>query len=179
MEELEEKRVREERLAAAEAKGPLTNVERAALLNTRVQEVYVSTHKPVEEKRCTDCHLMVAAEKSSSSGWISDLPELLLPKTELCLTCHDAPQATFTHGPAASGNCALCHQSHTSNYPHLLRMEKIDALCRACHDPNDLLDKEGHKEYETFECTACHDPHASEQEYLLHLDYPRVQQLPE
>ena len=179
VEELEAKRLREQLLAEAEARGPLTSAERAAMLSVRVEEIFYSTHQPEEEKLCTECHVMTAANEGSSSGWISDYPELLYPPEELCLRCHEPPQGAFTHGPSASGNCALCHQSHRSLYPHLVRMKDVSELCKACHDPSDLLNPELHAENKDFACTACHDPHASEHEYLLHSDYPRIEQLPE
>lgn len=175
-EQLEEQRLLEERIAAAEAAGPLTSEERAAMLAVRVEDVYTSNHKPVEENLCDECHIGTAASEASNSGWISDLPTLIVPKEELCLRCHEPLQGAYTHGPSASGNCSTCHYSHQSAYPHLLRVESSIDLCSGCHDPADYLDTEMHEENAAFECVACHDPHASEQEYLLHADYPRLEE---
>ncbi|NQU47329.1 MAG: hypothetical protein HQ519_01675 [Planctomycetes bacterium] len=142
---------------------PMTSEERANLLSVRVEEIVTSNHDPVEKKLCTKCHVM----KENESGWPSDLPELIVPPDELCLRCHDRPVGEYTHGPAAAGGCAICHQSHTSLYPHLLRNKRQEKLCRACHQEEVFLGFEKHKEYAEHDCIECHDPHASDHEYLL------------
>jgi len=174
VEQLEARRLDKLRAKEIKALGPLTSEERLALSGSRVNAVFISTHKPVEEKKCGECHVITPASSASQSGWASQLPELVVPPVELCLRCHEPPKGTFTHGPAASGACSICHLSHTSPYPHLMRRKRAEDLCKHCHDPLELMEQTMHAENASFDCIACHNPHASEHEYLLHSDYPRV-----
>jgi predicted CXXCH cytochrome family protein len=168
-EELEARR-EAERLAAEmedQVGRKLSNKERAALLATKIEAIYTSRHKPVEEGNCTECHIMAEGVSSSQSGWMTDLPQLVAPIQELCLRCHDRPQGRFTHGPASAGNCSICHQAHKSLYPSLLRKERQESLCIACHQPEVFLTKDLHEKVQQQECTECHNPHASDHEFLL------------
>jgi predicted CXXCH cytochrome family protein len=130
-----------------------------------------SRHKPVADKLCHQCHDM---PEKQGTGWNANLPTLLYPVEDLCLQCHEPAQGTFTHGPSASGNCAVCHLAHTSRHPHLQKESPMKGLCRSCHDPADLLEQEMHAENDEFDCIDCHNPHASEREYLLLEEFPRV-----
>jgi len=172
---LEEEEAARVKQLQGEFYGPLTASQEAALASKRARlKATGSRHKPVADKQCHECHNMPPKKET---GWSANLPTLLFSKEELCLKCHEPAQGTYTHGPSASGNCAVCHLSHTSRYPHLLKESPMQGLCQSCHDPADLLEPEKHAEYEEFDCIDCHNPHASEQEYLLLEDYPRASSL--
>ena len=83
---------------------------------------------------------------------------------KLCASCHgDVTKGRKeVHGPVASGNCATCHNSHVSEFPHLLVAEGR-ALCMGCH--KDMAQqmrnvKFVHKPAEG-DCFQCHEAHAS------------------
>ncbi len=168
-EQIQAKREAEARLASGDFGDPsqMTSAERAAALSTQVVAVEHSTHKPVEDKRCTDCHDMKEGDAASMSGWLSDFPELVVPKEDLCVRCHDRPVGTYVHGPAGSGQCAICHQAHTSLNPHLLRNANQEILCRACHLGGTFMTEVDHEDYQGQDCVECHNPHTSERKYLL------------
>jgi predicted CXXCH cytochrome family protein len=68
------------------------------------------------------------------------------------------------HGPVASGNCAACHNAHTSEFPKLL-VNEGRALCLGCH--KEMAQqmqkvKSLHKPVEG-DCLQCHEAHASSQ----------------
>ena len=79
---------------------------------------------------CENCH-QVASDKVARKTRIT----LQATGGELCGKCHEAEQQQVVHAPYASGECILCHQPHTSNFPGLLRAEQ-DTLCGSCHQTN-------------------------------------------
>lgn len=40
------------------------------------------------------------------------------------------------HEPAFGAGCATCHEPHGGNNEHLLRSDKVNALCLECHGPD-------------------------------------------
>lgn len=124
-----------------------------------------SLHPPVRERRCHECHLI--PERTAGAGWQAGLPELVAPREELCRRCHEPPSAAHVHGPAGSGRCDLCHLPHQSSFPHLLRQERQESLCRACHEGELFTTAERHAGFGARDCIACHDPHGSELAALL------------
>jgi len=160
--------IERESLLLAQKAGQLTSQQRAAMLTVRVKVVDASTHEPVEEKKCTACHVMTGSDAASAAaGWMSDLPELKMPPEQLCLGCHERPVAAFTHGPASSGNCSICHQAHTSLHESLLRNGRQEFLCRSCHQNSTFITEEQHGDLGEQDCVVCHDPHGSERASLL------------
>jgi len=143
----------------------LTNEQRAALLARKVAVPEISYHPPAREKRCGECH--EEAPGGSAGGFPIGIPELLLPPEQLCLKCHEVPDATYVHGPAGLGMCSFCHLPHQSLYPHLLRREKPSELCSICHTGDTFVTSVEHEAYGDQSCTSCHDPHASERPALL------------
>ncbi len=100
---------------------------------------------------CSHCHAAAESEKAA---------DLILPKEEICLTCHN--------GQVASKECTLCHRDvkDIKTYPPLDRKiifshkrhveQNID--CIACHPGSDskvILTAEQMPEMQT--CFACHD----------------------
>ncbi len=181
-EQLEAKRLAEEQrvaLLAEQGPGKLTSEERASMLSVRVRVQEASTHQPVEEKKCASCHVLTGSDTSSAAaGWMSDLPELKAPPSELCLGCHERPQGTFTHGPAASGNCSICHQAHTSLNDHLLRNARQEILCKSCHQQQTFVTEAEHQNLGDQDCVVCHNPHQAEREFLLRVRAPSLMSQP-
>ncbi len=151
-----------------EAMTSLSNEERNALLARHVEAIQVSEHPPVKQGLCEKCHTRRPNSGAVGTQWLGDIPQLVAPPDELCFRCHEAPKGTYLHGPAASGNCIVCHQAHESLNPHLLRLAEQKELCSACHVPGEtLLSEEEHEGYQDLDCVACHDPHSSERPHLL------------
>ena len=108
----------------------------------------VSVHKPVAEKRCTECH-------DTSRGL-----EAMARDATLCDKCHKEQRLKegWSHGPLNLGTCVPCHQPHESPYPHLLE-RPVPELCFYCHSEEGFTEKEYHDVPNWTECSACHDPH--------------------
>ncbi|MBI4164127.1 MAG: hypothetical protein HY508_00155 [Acidobacteria bacterium] len=79
---------------------------------------------------CENCH-QVASDKVARKTRIT----LQAKGGELCGKCHETEQQQVVHAPYAAGECLLCHEPHTSNFPGLLRAEQ-DTLCGSCHQAN-------------------------------------------
>lgn len=124
-----------------------------------------SLHPPVRERQCHLCHAL--PERASGSGWQAGVPELLAPRAELCQRCHEPPAATHVHGPAGARRCDVCHEAHQSRFPHLLRQERQETLCRACHQDGLFLTSARHAAFGARDCIVCHDPHGTETATLL------------
>lgn len=117
-----------------------------------------SSHKPYDEKKCTDCH---SNDKNQNDG-------LIVPKQELCFVCHkDFIKGGNVHGPVAVGDCLACHLPHSSNHKALL-IEDPDLICATCHQENRLA-AAMHDRFlvKTISCGECHDPHAGDARYFL------------
>ena len=88
-----------------------------------------------------------------------------------CVECHDEFDETLAkpvvHKPITEGNCAACHNPHTSNHEMLLSAESGE-MCLECHD--DLAPQETMSVHEVFvdgKCLSCHAPHAADNKKLL------------
>jgi predicted CXXCH cytochrome family protein len=83
-------------------------------------------HKAVANG-CESCH-QTMSEKERESTTI----KLLAVGGGLCATCHAAKEEAVTHWPYKNGQCTLCHEPHTSNFPGQARAEAL-TLCMSCH----------------------------------------------
>ncbi len=144
----------------------LTSAQNAAMLSYQVAAPEVTHHEPVKQRRCDECHVQDRSA-STQAGWIGGLPQLVAPINELCQRCHEAPAGKYVHGPVAARRCDFCHEPHQSLYPHLLRFESTDDLCRTCHVGETFVSTELHQSFLGRACIDCHDPHAAELEYQL------------
>ena len=90
---------------------------------------------------------------------------------EVCLGCHpdfaEKLKSKFVHTPVQAGECAGCHNPHTSAHGKLLAASPSE-ICATCH-PSVVPDKavSSHKVAIEGNCVKCHDPHASDNERLL------------
>lgn len=74
---------------------------------------------------CDDCHAIAA----SSSGTVITLRAT---GGALCAKCHETKKYPVLHGPYQAGQCLICHNPHSSDYPAQMRTA-ADTLCRSCH----------------------------------------------
>lgn len=86
---------------------------------------------PGAQGDCTDCHNPHAGR---TPGFLQPGPVVA------CLNCHPEIAAlgneAHPHQPAFEQGCAICHTPHGGDFQHLLRVEKVNALCLECHGPN-------------------------------------------
>ncbi|OGR00367.1 MAG: cytochrome C [Deltaproteobacteria bacterium RIFOXYD12_FULL_55_16] len=85
---------------------------------------------------------------------------------KICLGCHvDLPDKIakkFVHTPVKSGDCAGCHNPHTSDHGKLLAAAKGE-ICSLCHSSMIVKDaRSTHKVVVDGSCALCHDAHASD-----------------
>jgi predicted CXXCH cytochrome family protein len=74
---------------------------------------------------CTSCHTV------STENEVTRIA-LQAPIKELCLACHGDQSGDRVHAPYQNGECALCHDPHTSEFAGLTRVAPNE-LCAACH----------------------------------------------
>jgi len=125
-----------------------------------------SSH-PADEEGCQPCHGFTKGElrqRGFSGVGIRSIDRAW----KACRTCHSqadkvgaealiVQEGAWLHGPVAVGRCQDCHRGHKSRWPHLLRAERQEAICRSCHDT--LATRSG--TMAGFDCVTCHDPHAA------------------
>lgn len=211
-----EERVRLElEQAAQDAQAEEEARKQASRRHKAVKKLARFTHGPFAAKECARCHDLGAASGfrgergggATSAASLGDLAEggrLRFPVVELCVRCHTGyePAAlgddgSFVHGPVASGWCVVCHESHSSFEPSLVRTAPAARLCGQCHVREDLVaftpehrpadPEEGFPPLASAaedvgngteppatavvqvvrDCTRCHDPHRGPTRALL------------
>lgn len=95
-----------------------------------------------------------------------------------CVTdkCHSKMgKDKFVHGPAAVGDCIVCHKGDADKHKlspaknKFASIKDVGQLCYKCHDKVDT--KKGvHKPVKEGQCTKCHDAHQSPYKYQLRGD---------
>ena len=77
---------------------------------------------------CDQCHRISSQDQTTT---------ITLPKSggELCAKCHEREQFAMTHEPYGSGECLVCHNPHSSDFPAQTRAP-ADTLCLSCHGEN-------------------------------------------
>ena len=85
---------------------------------------------------------------------------------KVCLNCHtafvDKLKSRFVHSPVKSGECASCHNPHTSSHGKLLAAD-AGKICSTCHRAIAPADaRSTHAVVVQGNCMKCHDPHASD-----------------
>lgn len=120
------------------------------------------TVHPVTES-CDTCHESVATPHPQKG---KKTFKLGAPVAELCANCHDAfGKKAHVHPPVKDGECATCHDPHSSDQPKLL-VSQVGELCGNCHSDH-VEFKVVHGPVSAGECTACHTPHESAEKALL------------
>jgi predicted CXXCH cytochrome family protein len=111
---------------------------------------------------CVQCHGNRLEQASP------DAAELIASVPMLCSTCHHAYASLegWVHGPAATGDCLFCHDSHRSEYSFLLK-RSIPELCYECHTAETQRLIAGHLDESHSHCGTCHESHAGANRKLL------------
>jgi predicted CXXCH cytochrome family protein len=113
-------------------------------------------------KNCVSCH------GNESEQNPPDELNLVAPVPKLCYICHKehVKPGGWVHGPAAAGECLLCHNPHKANNKSLLN-KPIPELCYNCHELKTLRLVANHSDESYAHCNVCHAGHASESRMLL------------
>jgi len=135
----------------------------------------ISTHAPVMEGDCLNCHMETAKNHPDRQG---DEFSLVAQGDLLCLQCHEDNNfgRRYEHGPAASGACLMCHAPHASSHESLL-LASLTSLCLGCHlDFAEAMTKSSHVHtaLERLDCGSCHYPHSSDIKGLLRKDTTKL-----
>jgi predicted CXXCH cytochrome family protein len=77
------------------------------------------------EMGCTNCHRVTSENNKTTIT-------LRATGGDLCAICHAGKKDAVLHGPYAAGQCLVCHDPHTGDYPAQTRAE-INTLCLSCH----------------------------------------------
>jgi predicted CXXCH cytochrome family protein len=127
----------------------------AASMKFRIDLTKKVIHKPLAAGDCQDCH--------SAAG------PLAKPVAETCFKCHTKFDELykFQHGAAKLGECAVCHDPHSSNNKSLLTAAKINDLCFTCHQDDATKRAWVHQPILDKGCTACHDAHGGDFRFSL------------
>jgi predicted CXXCH cytochrome family protein len=83
---------------------------------------------PAVELGCEKCHRISSENQSTAIT-------LFEPGGELCAKCHETEQFPMTHEPYKSGECLVCHNPHSSDFPAQARAP-ANTLCLSCHGEN-------------------------------------------
>ncbi len=76
---------------------------------------------------CESCH-QATSEKELEKTTVT----LMAQGSELCALCHEAKKDPVVHGPYKAGQCLVCHNPHSSDFPRQTRAA-TNALCMSCH----------------------------------------------
>ncbi|MCP4716113.1 MAG: hypothetical protein GY868_13435 [Deltaproteobacteria bacterium] len=84
----------------------------------------IQPHEPWEKGKCKQCHSVTEKNR------FKPLPLNMCFSTD----CHNPGmlENVSIHEPSVGENCYFCHESHSSNYKKLLRVNE-ERLCRVCH----------------------------------------------
>jgi len=126
-----------------------------------------NVHVPLKDG-CTQCH----------DPHITGNKFMLRGKTvaDSCKQCHKIGlNMQYMHGPAAVGQCTICHDAHSSDHDKLLTMD-ASRLCFSCHvtTKEQLTKFEFVHEPAKNNCIGCHDPHGANNPRLVKDEAPKL-----
>lgn len=127
-------------------------------------------HAPLEDA-CDNCHSSKGNIHPNATAKGFDLADDV---PTLCFYCHEEYSKKNIHAPAEAGECAMCHNSHSSDNPKLLNDSKIDKLCFECHDMEIPKADIVHSPVEEGACNECHDSHQSNNRAFLKTTSPQL-----
>ncbi|UCG59002.1 MAG: hypothetical protein JSU70_05735, partial [Phycisphaerales bacterium] len=144
--------------------GQVDRDQSSEALATNDSGVTWGRHEPL--KSCVPCH------GDQSEHMLPETLHLVAPVPQLCYVCHEDYGALegWVHGPVATGDCMLCHESHKANNKSLLR-KPIPDLCHQCHETKTLHLVANHSDESYAHCGDCHEAHASPGRILLNQDF--------
>ena len=76
---------------------------------------------------CETCHRATSENESERTTIL-----LMAQGGELCALCHEAKKDPVVHGPYKAGQCLVCHNPHSSDFPRQTRAA-TNTLCMSCH----------------------------------------------
>jgi predicted CXXCH cytochrome family protein len=124
------------------------------------------THGPVASGDCLTCH---------SPHGDGNFPMVRITGRQMCLTCHEEMQSTFTkarfqHRAIVADGCTDCHSPHASDKQYQLT-QSVPDVCFKCHEDifkNVETAAVTHSPVtEDAACLNCHNPHLSNVDRLL------------
>lgn len=141
-------------------------------------------HGPFAAGECGRCHSL-GQSKSFTGNRDITVPSpvtsiaassrLIMPKQELCISCHERHGAAFAsdrglrqHPQVAQGLCTGCHNPHQSLRRYMLVKNDNIELCGACHSPDRLSSV--HAPASGQDCITCHNAHVGMTDKLLRSD---------
>lgn len=106
-------------------------------------------HQPYAQKQCDSCHPVTE----------DIFVRVRIPK-DACRKCHAGIPMQYAkmHGPVASDECLLCHSSHQSTFPHLLK-QPAPKVCTQCHELPTLSQQTPEHRDPKADCLTCHSGH--------------------
>lgn len=135
---------------------PVEAEKKQTVANHQVSEPAIRPHPPYGDFRCGVCH-------SGNGMSIGQTPQ-----EGLCRQCHgDIPgDARYAHGPVAVSDCLFCHHHHGGQFPKMLRTT-VQETCFQCHDQDDLIEGDHHRDLDDQSCTKCHLPHGGDNRFFV------------
>ena len=122
-------------------------------------------------------HTTALAAFVALSGLVAAAPQkdVLVNRKPLAVPPMKAAEAVTTHGPYATGECALCHEKKDPKNPGPA-LKPVNKTCYFCHeDVQNLMTSGKFKHGPASEnCTTCHNPHNSRFKSLLVLPQPAL-----
>ena len=117
-------------------------------------------HSPVLLEHCGMCHLT-----------LEDRHVFKLAATGggMCTVCHKMKFQPSVHEPVTKGECLKCHDSHSSEFPSLIKTSTSGELCYTCHEETEALFSNTymHAPVAKGDCVQCHSAHSANTEQLL------------
>ncbi|HUJ29442.1 MAG TPA: cytochrome c3 family protein [Myxococcales bacterium] len=123
----------------------------------------------VDERACLNCHTPHA---SRQRGLVAG------NLVQVCGKCHQdtiarQERSPTQHPPVAEGDCAQCHDMHSSENALLMKKADSSATCSKCHDytkhqshPIGAKLKDPRNPSLSLECLSCHRAHGTEFKHL-------------
>ena len=129
-----------------------------------------SVHWAIGDKTsCLNCHTPHASrERALLSGKL----------TQVCGACHHdtiarGEQSPTKHPPVRDGDCASCHDPHSSDAPNLMKKASVVQICEKCHDyskhsthPMGEKLRDGRNRNLGVDCLSCHRAHGTEYKHM-------------
>jgi predicted CXXCH cytochrome family protein len=130
-------------------------------VNLNAKNVFLFHRDELLPSACMECHKKKA---KPITGGISDLSQ------PLCMECHkNVIDNNWKHSPAATLQCATCHQAGNDPNKITIPVGKVESSCFQCHVNKAAWLKMAHIHgpVGTGDCTVCHNPHADQNESQL------------
>jgi len=128
-------------------------------------------HRPVVEgQTCLTCH---APHATKRSGLVK------ASLVQVCGQCHAdtikrQQMSPTPHDPVRDGDCAACHDPHSSSTALMLKKPDVVEVCGTCHDwlkhsSHPMGDKaiDPRNKNLSLSCLSCHRSHGTEFKHMM------------